>query len=45
MNIAEKFTTLIDEVIADELSDLHITTGDVPYIRTHIGDLHPVKTF
>lgn len=43
--ITEKFLTLVDEVISQELSDLHITTGDVPYIRTHTGMLSPVKSF
>ena len=41
----EKFIMLVNEVIEQSLSDLHVTTGDVPYIRTHTGLLHPVKSF
>lgn len=41
----EKFLSLIDEVINNKLSDLHITTGDYPYIRTKTGGLQPVAPF
>jgi twitching motility protein PilT len=43
--VTEKFLSLVDEVISQELSDLHLTTGDVPYIRTHTGILNPVRSF
>lgn len=39
------FYSLIDDVINNKLSDLHITTGDYPYIRIRDGSLQPVIAF
>lgn len=40
-----KFTSLIDEVIKEKLSDLHISTDNPPYIRNKIGDMVGVKNY
>jgi twitching motility protein PilT len=36
---------LLDEVAGNGLSDLHFTTGMVPYIRTREGEMIPVPAF
>ena len=41
----QKFLTLIDEIIREKISDLHITPNDYPYIRDKVGDIVPVESF
>ena len=41
----QKFISLIDEIIKMNVSDLHLTTDSVPYIRNKIGDITPVDTY
>jgi twitching motility protein PilT len=41
----QKFLTLVDEIIRENISDLHITPNDYPYIRDKIGDIIPVESF
>lgn len=41
----QKFLTLIDEIIVQKISDLHITPNDYPYIRDKVGDIIPVESF
>ncbi len=40
-----KFTSLIDEVIKMNISDLHISSDTAPYIRNHIGNIVPVEKY
>lgn len=40
-----KFLTLIDEIIKENISDLHITPNDYPYIRDKVGDIVPVESY
>lgn len=41
----QKFLTLIDDVIKNNISDLHLTPYDYPYIRNAIGEVIPVEAF
>ncbi len=41
----QKFLSLIDEIINNKVSDLHITPGDYPYIRNAVGEIEPVEKF
>ena len=41
----QKFLMLIDEIIKEKISDLHITPNDFPYIRDKVGDIVPVESF
>lgn len=41
----QKFLMLIDEIIVQKISDLHITPNDYPYIRDKVGDIVPVESF
>lgn len=41
----QKFLMLIDEIIQQKISDLHITPNDYPYIRNKVGDVVPVESF
>jgi twitching motility protein PilT len=41
----QKFLMLIDEIIQQKISDLHITPNDYPYIRDKVGDIVPVESF
>ena len=41
----QKFLTLIDEIIANKVSDLHITPNDFPYIRNSVGEIEAVEKF
>ena len=41
----QKFLMLIDEIIKEKISDLHITPNDYPYIRDKVGDIVPVESF
>lgn len=40
-----KFLSLIDEIINNKVSDLHITPDDYPYIRNSIGEMEAVEKF
>ncbi len=40
-----KFLQFIDEVISNGLSDVHITSGDFPFIRTPDREVTPVSSF
>ncbi len=40
-----RLLALIDDIIANKVSDLHFTTGDFPYIRNSIGEITPVEAF
>lgn len=41
----EKFLSLIDEVIRNNISDLHIGSDQPPYIRNKTGDIAPVDSY
>lgn len=41
----QKFLMLIDEIIQQKISDLHITPNDYPYIRDKVGDIVAVESF
>lgn len=41
----QKFLTLVDDVIKNNISDLHLTPGDYPYIRDNVGGIVPVEPF
>ncbi len=41
----QKFLNLIDDVIKNNISDLHLTPNDYPYIRNTIGSIVPVEAF
>lgn len=41
----KKFLSLIEEVIQNKISDLHISTNNPPYIRNKTGDIVPVESF
>lgn len=41
----DQFKSLLSEVAKNELSDIHITTDMVPYIRTGEGDIIPIQNF
>jgi len=41
----QKFLMLIDEIIREKISDLHITPNDYPYIRDKVWDIVPVESF
>lgn len=41
----QKFLTLIDDIIKNKISDLHITPNDYPYIRNNVGSIVPVEAF
>lgn len=39
------FFSLIDEVIVNKISDLHLTSNQFPYIRNKIGDISAVEPY
>lgn len=41
----QKFLTLMDDVIRERISDLHITPNNYPYIRDRVGEIVPVEGF
>ncbi len=43
--LIKKFFQLLNEVIANNLPDVHFTVGDVPYIRSPLGNLQRVLDF
>ncbi len=38
----KKFLSLIDEIIKNKVSDLHITPDDYPYIRNSVGEIEAI---
>ncbi len=40
-----RFLTLIDDIITNNISDLHFSPGDYPYIRSKLGDIVPLENF
>lgn len=40
-----KFLSLIDEIIKNAISDLHISSNKPPYIRNKTGDISPVESY
>ncbi len=43
--VVQKFTQLLDEIITINITDLHITSGDCPFIRTPKRDVEPITQF
>ena len=41
----DRFLSLIDDIIKNNISDLHFTTGEFPYIRNSVGDMTPIQAF
>lgn len=41
----EKFLSLLRDVVTMKIPDVHITTGEVPRIRKHSGDLEKIEAF
>lgn len=41
----EKFFSLIAEVIKNKISDLHLGSYELPYIRNKTGDMAPVESY
>ncbi|MBP9779158.1 PilT/PilU family type 4a pilus ATPase [Candidatus Gracilibacteria bacterium] len=41
----QNFLTLIDEIIENKISDLHLTPEDYPYIRSAIGEIEPLEKY
>lgn len=41
----EKFSSLIEEIILNKISDLHLGSGECPYIRNKTGDIVPVESY
>lgn len=41
----QKFLTLIEDIIREKVSDLHLTSNDFPYIRNHVGEIVAVESF
>lgn len=41
----EKFLSLIDEIIKNRISDLHLGSDEPPYIRNKTGDIAPVEQY
>lgn len=41
----EKFLSLIDEVIKNRISDLHLGSNEPPYIRNKTGDMAAVESY
>jgi Tfp pilus assembly pilus retraction ATPase PilT len=42
---APKFLSLMDEIIKNKVSDLHITPDDYAYIRNAVGEMEPVQSY
>ncbi len=40
-----KFLSLIDEVIGKNISDLHLSSQDYPYIRNKTGAIVPIESY
>jgi twitching motility protein PilT len=43
--LIEKYTQLIDEVVKNRITDLHLGSGDFPYIRMMNRNVEPVESF
>ena len=43
--LIEKYLQIIDEVIKNRITDLHIGSGDFPYIRMTNRNVEPVASF
>ena len=43
--LIEKYLQLIDEVVKNRITDLHIGSGDFPYIRMTNRNVEPVTSF
>ncbi|MDD3119894.1 MAG: PilT/PilU family type 4a pilus ATPase [Candidatus Gracilibacteria bacterium] len=43
--ILEKFQNLLREIIEAKIPDLHITTGQTPYVRKHNGEVEELTSF
>jgi len=41
----QKFLSLIDDIIKNNISDLHLTPNDFPYIRNNVWGIVPVEAF
>jgi twitching motility protein PilT len=41
----QAFLTLIDIIIDKNISDLHLTSNEFPYIRDIIGDIMPLERY
>lgn len=41
----QKFFSLIDEIIKNKISDLHLGSNECPYIRNKTGDIAPVEQY
>lgn len=41
----QRFLSLIDQIINEKTSDLHITPDDYPYVRNKVGEIVPVESF
>lgn len=41
----QKFLSLIDEIIKNNISDLHLGSNEYPYIRNKTGDMAPVEQY
>lgn len=40
-----KFLALVDEIIQNKISDLHLTSNQIPHIRNKIGDIAAVEPY
>ena len=43
--LIEKYLQLINEVVSNRITDLHIGSGDFPYIRMADRNVEPVESF
>lgn len=40
-----RFLSLVEDIIKNNISDLHFGTNEYPYIRNGVGDMSPVQAF
>lgn len=43
--IVQKFKQLLDDMTNTKIPDIHLTTGSVPHIRKHNGDIELLESF
>lgn len=43
--LSQKFLSLIEEVTRENISDLHLSSNAMPYIRNKIGEIVPVESY
>lgn len=43
--IVDKFHALLKDMIRTQIPDIHLTTGSVPHIRRHSGDIEDLEAF